>query len=332
MADEDHLDKQTEVSAELTKQGFGLKAKSRLIAGFDRLGGNLAELLNVHIERHTEPRRARIEGERRLIEAAVDYGIERLGKDDEFAERMLANQLGKMERAQANKDGVMQEALNDLRDQPLNAEEGSEEPETLSPVFLDRFEVYAKQASTDELRHRWGRVLAAEIRKPGTFSQKVLRVVDELDRDTALLFESLCKSRIGDALPRHLVGEISFPQIVMLTSAGLLVEPGMAGQLRVFSKMGASDGNEYFVCPFPHDAIAYRADAPAQAQGNFVIGNEPGIRIYVLTDVGFAVSQILSDTESDACSRLLRTLNESVEGVEFIRFHKDGRGSWSVLS
>jgi hypothetical protein len=54
---------------------------------------------------------------------------------------------------------------------------------------MNRFERFAEDASTDELRQRWGRVLSAEIRKPGTFSPKVLRIVDEIDQSTAAIFE-----------------------------------------------------------------------------------------------------------------------------------------------
>jgi hypothetical protein len=43
---EDHLDKETSVSVDLTETGVTAKAKSRLVAAIDRLGGNLLEILN----------------------------------------------------------------------------------------------------------------------------------------------------------------------------------------------------------------------------------------------------------------------------------------------
>ena len=40
---EDHLDKATSVSLELTESGVKAKAKSRFVAAVDRFGGNLVE-------------------------------------------------------------------------------------------------------------------------------------------------------------------------------------------------------------------------------------------------------------------------------------------------
>jgi hypothetical protein len=49
-----------------------------------------------------------------------------------------------------------------------------------------------------------------------------MRVVDELDADTAKLFERRCGSHIGGwAVPKCLAGTLPFPELLQLVSAGL---------------------------------------------------------------------------------------------------------------
>jgi hypothetical protein len=201
---DDHLDKETSVGVELTETGVKAKAKSRLVAAFDRLGGNIFELVNVRMERRISRERSMIAGERKVIEAAIEYGLDRLKKDPEFAQRVAETHFRKIFHQQDNKDAVIVEAIEELRHNPVTEAEAEAGPPELNPEFMDRFERYAEDASTEQLRQKWGRVLTAEIRKPGTFSRKALRVVEELDAETARLFEKLCQSRLDDVLPKSL--------------------------------------------------------------------------------------------------------------------------------
>src|SRR5690606_4389133 len=151
---------------------------------FDRFGGSVFDAASAHIEAHTAKRRATTDGEVKLIKTISQYGVERLVAHPEEAERAFQRHLWKVRKEKENTDGVMQTALEDLRNNPPD-EASAQNEEPLSEEFLDRMEDYSARASTDDLRQRWGRVLASEIRKPGTFSGKVLRVVDELDSEAA---------------------------------------------------------------------------------------------------------------------------------------------------
>jgi Protein of unknown function (DUF2806) len=75
----------------------------------------------------------------------------------------------------------MVEAIEHLRHDGISASDAETGPSELSEEFMTRFETYAEGASTEDLRQRWGRILAREVKKPGTFSLKALRVIDELE-------------------------------------------------------------------------------------------------------------------------------------------------------
>ncbi|HLP69023.1 MAG TPA: DUF2806 domain-containing protein [Rhizobium sp.] len=309
----DHLNNEISVSGELTDRGLRASAKSRTAAAFDRLVGNILDWPNTFVEADTVKRRARMEAETKIIQAATARAVELIGTDDAFAARALAGQFGDFARKQLNRDAVASIALEDLRTTPPTAEEAASGPDELTDEFMDRFQGYAEEASTEELRERWGRVLASEIRKPGTFSRKVMRAVDELSSDVAVEFESLCLSRIREgSIVREFAGEIPFDRRSKLVEAGLIVEPGLTGQVTLFGqgKYGTEDA---FILPLKGWAIAIEKSysppsaSPLVCQHNDTIG----LKVYALTGVGEALSTILPDHRDKTYLRLFRALHET---------------------
>ncbi|MCO6409435.1 DUF2806 domain-containing protein [Hoeflea alexandrii] len=309
---EDHLDNETSVSASLTETGIEAKARSRTISSLDRLCGSIIDVISAPVEGVANRRRAKTAGEVQIIEAVAEYGVEQLHLDPNFARRAVEKHYGKLFSAQENTDAVAREALEHLRIDPPTEQESREGSDELSEAFLDRLEFYARSASTDELRERWGRVLAAEIRKPGNFSAKVLRVVDELDAQTARIFEEICTHRLDDALPKVLVGELGFSVETSLTTAGLIIEPGF-GQLRQFGSTTDNNGKELWFCGFDEMAVAIPATVELPRaldldSSHAITRSEdhPAIPCYVLTDVGKAIASILPLDEADVAASLAK--------------------------
>jgi hypothetical protein len=298
---EDHLNTETSVSAEITETGVKAAAKSRTVAAIDRLVGNVADWGNVLLEGGLSRRRAHIEGERALIEAAAKYGVERMGLDDEFAKRAFENHFKKIAQAQINKDAVVGAAVEDLRQNVPSDEQAASGPELVSEEFMGRFEGYAETATTEQLRERWGRILAGEIRKPGTFSSKVLRTTDELDGETARIFETLMRYQVGDVLIKPLMNpDLDFNTTLKLVGAGLLVDPGFGGQSRLFGSAATTAGKKLWISPFGSVALAIPQDTAIDYGSNEILSNNdgtPSIPVYILTDVGTALSSILPANE-----------------------------------
>lgn len=303
-------------TGELTETGMKVAARSRFVSAIDRLGGNLVDLVGSPIEGWNERRKARIEGEKLLIEAAAKFGVDQLAKGDEFTARVFSNQFGKLAREQTNKDAILEFALEDLRsiDQEPGIGNGNEK---LDEVFLGRFDTYAAQATTEALRERWGRVLAAEVRKPGVFSNKVLRIIDELEAETALLFEKVCIHRIHYALPKCLLGKLPFSNVADLSTAGLILEPGL-GHVARFTKRTDVDGTSSWLLPLGDYAITLPLDVSLSSYSTndeaavCQDGSTPATPIYMLTDVGFAISTILPDRQNEAFEAFALKLRDAV--------------------
>lgn len=255
-----------------------------------------------------------IEAQRNVISAVVGYGVNRMKRDPEFANRVAEKHFERIFDRQKNKDGVVRHAIEDLTRETMSDSEANDGPAELSSQFLHRFERFAEEASTDELRERWGRILSAEIRKPGTSTLKVIRIVDELDAETAQLFEKLCESRLANVLPCSLVGELSFADGVRLMEAGLLVDPN-PGQIRPFRSVHGNDGKDHWLLNLGEFAVAFLAEAVnlneklprfPMAQCVLILDetHAPSLRVYVLTEAGFAIAQILPNKRRQAFAKL----------------------------
>ena len=331
MNKDDPLDKTVELGAELTESGLSLKAKGRFFAAIDRLGGNVVDRLNIALERKQIPERAEIEGQRRLIEAMADHAIDRMKTDPDFADRAAANWLRTMGQRQENKDGVVRHAIEDLkRDSRVEQDDVDAE---LDPLFLNKIERHAEDASTEELRERWGRVLAAEVRKPGTITPRAMRIVDELDASTALLFEKFCESRIDTSVPKCLSGELKFTETARLVDAGLLIDPGMGQKMNYFEMTG-SDGVAAWFARFGIFGVSIPRSAEivsngAKSTAPLAVGRKenekPYSPVYVLTDAGEAIASILPLREEVALRHYALAIKDVVGGAPVRLFRKSGQ-------
>jgi hypothetical protein len=332
MANTDHLDTETSASAELTPTGVNAKAKSRCIAAIDRFAGNIFDAANPWLEGVASRKRAKNEGEVKLIEAVARYGVEKLSIDETFAERTFGTHFRKVARAQINKDAVVFEAIENLRNEPPSLEQSESGPDQLTEEFTSRFETYAETATSDELRHRWGRVLASEIRMPGTFSAKTLRTVDELSANTASIFERFCSDRLGLAIIQALSGELSVSDEIALTSSGLIAAPGL-GQIRPFSLVTTVGGGALWMAAFDNFGLAFKnKDDVSVDYGDdkkIVLREEkPGFPVYILTEVGYAISSILPHNERNNVARLIEAIRSNIRGGEIGLYAKNADANW----
>ncbi len=298
----DPLDNEVSASIEIRDSGVTAKSRSRLISGLDRLVGNLSDWANVRLEGDIRTRRATSGAEEKIIGALAEQAIKKLHTDPAFAERALETHLEAILRSQRNREGVAKKAIEDLKTDPPTAEQTRSGPEKLSPEIIDRLEEYASGASTEELQERWGRVLASEVRKPGTFSLKVLRIADELSKEDATLFENFAQHRIGSFVPKVLVSDLPYHQQIQLVDAGLLVDPGL-GQTSSYNELDVEGMVLWFwradselLCFPKTDFVPKRELGGKTAVSSHK--ESPAVPVYILSPAGVAISSILPPVDN----------------------------------
>src|SRR5690606_31003150 len=114
------------------------------------------------------------------------------------------------------------------------------------------------------------------------------RIVDEIDAETAQLFERVCSDILDDVLVISLSGELPFDEIMKLSDAGLIVDPGV-GHIRKFTEAKNNNGTEVWFCILGQWAIGYRKNAAPSAAAYFNKGDPPSLDVYIFTDAGVAI-------------------------------------------
>lgn len=105
-------------------------------------------------------------------------------KDREFKLRTVKNLLNDALATQYSKDRIGLYALGEMA---ANGKEGLD-TENPGETWTARFFKYAADIRDDDIRKLWGKILAGEFCRPGSFSLRTLEVLHNLDQKDAELF------------------------------------------------------------------------------------------------------------------------------------------------
>jgi hypothetical protein len=101
-------------------------------------------------------------------------------------------------RKQINREAVWVEMDESVRAlPPPSLTEPQDDSLELEEDWINIFASYADRASSERLRQLRGRILAGEIRKPGSFAPSTLRVISEMDTEIAAAFQEVARLRIA---------------------------------------------------------------------------------------------------------------------------------------
>ena len=231
----------------------------------------------------------------KLVEASIAKAAAgQAGADQATIERAVDVLVRKAYRKQVNRDAVAAAMVADLRKEPEQpATEHPPTPETvLDDDWLNVFERYAEDASTDRMQKLWGRVLAGEVRKPGRYSMRTLRFLSEFSQSDGLTFADFCANAFGDGAPTKLVrpnADEDIRTLIYLESAGLV--QGASGMGLTRTMTFDANGNSFV------------------AEGNLVImfQGQPGVKItepiYALTPLGQELLSLLPGRDARSSAR-----------------------------
>jgi len=135
---------------------------------------------------------ARIE----IIRKQGDNIVEKLDVPEEYVKKASEKFASKVVKEQLNLDQIGINAANNLHHEQYQ-ESNSQNTDEISDDWLNEFEDYAKLKSSDDMRIIFGKILSGEIKKPGTFSIRTVRIISQLDNQAAKLFQLLCSQSIS---------------------------------------------------------------------------------------------------------------------------------------
>lgn len=122
----------------------------------------------------------------------------------------------------------------------LESEKEPPKADSPSDDWMYRWRDYASNVSTEELQLLWGRVLAGEVKNPGTFSMRFLNFLNNLDKQEAQLIATSMPYVISDFIfsetKEHLERSgLTFSKLLMLQELGILTGVEGQGLIKKFS-------------------------------------------------------------------------------------------------
>jgi hypothetical protein len=277
--EKDHLSNDVAISGSLTIRGvelgsLSLGTKSRAVASLDRLIGSSVDMGSAFFEGVARRRRAKDAVELELINAEGKAAIAIAYGDPDFGERVANRFLKDQARRQINREAVAASAIEHLQE---SGEPGVEDV-SIDDHWFSIFESEAEKATTDRLRDLWGRVLAGEIRKPGSFSLATVRFISELDSAIASTFQKYLSNRFTDGKiikPKELKGQV-LEDLTFLEACGLM--QGVHGHIH----MTLTPNEEGYIDLHTQDLVL-----------RIMSKNTVTLRFIYLTKIGREISTIL---------------------------------------
>lgn len=123
-----------------------------------------------------------------FLAGALKVATKEGGADEAKRARAYAYFAERQFREQTTREDVAAEAIRAIRDNPPDTDAEREVDED----WLHLFARAAETKTSAEVKTYFARVLAGEIRKPGTFSPETIDVLSKLTPNMALLFQTMC--------------------------------------------------------------------------------------------------------------------------------------------
>lgn len=277
-----------------------------------KLLGKLIEWPEAWMDGHVQKLRDRSRANSIVSDAIANQAAARMSGSDPLASALIEDMLAGHARKLSNKALVFQRAIEHISDDPQTADQAKNIPEE---DWLNAFGTISQDITSDEMRERFARLLAGEMRKPGSFSVATLRAISSMNQLLAAEFAETCRELIGDFIfsaKKYDVGS-SWNRIRMLRDEGLfspvngsIHEPTCATQ--------SADGNYYWDVGFTDCFLRI----------SFTPGSRSEIPVFSLTNVGREIVSILPEADCAINLRAIAAENKKVVGWKATELWKDG--------
>lgn len=184
------------------------------------------------------------------------------------------------------------------------------QPATEEPVsddWLFRWRDNAAAVSSDELQNLWGKVLAGEVKSPGSYSLRTLDFLKNLSREDASLIERIAPFVISSVVFRptgdNELGNLTFSEILELQEIGILFGVEAVGMLNEYSTLAPDTFTQSLTC---HGRLILVKHAEA--------GRKFSMEIYGVTKIG---REVLNLGWKKADESYLRSNAEKIKALGF---------------
>ena len=189
----------TDLVADVAIPGIPGPVRRNFFKAAGQLCAALVDIPNAYLTGKADELRAETAARIKLIYTSANQIAQQMQTDPEYA-RVAVEKFGqRVLREQVNLDLITQKAAIELQSASDSGDQVGvdESGDTINDDWLNTFEAEARQISTDEMQAYFGKVLAGEITKPGSYSRRTVKILGSLDQNTASHFLRLCSLSIS---------------------------------------------------------------------------------------------------------------------------------------
>lgn len=176
--------------------GIPAPIRKNFFKAFSQLCTAAVDVPIAKLESYATEIRANSTARVKIIQSEGEKIAKQLNIPKEYIEKASEKFASKIVNEQLNLDRIGIIAANELNQKNSN-ETYSDNISEINDDWLNEFENYAKLKSSDDMRLIFGKILSGEIRKPGTFSIRTIRLISQLDNEAAKLFRILCSISVS---------------------------------------------------------------------------------------------------------------------------------------
>jgi hypothetical protein len=165
------------------------------LKAFDQLCAAAFDIPVAYLEGFAQAKRAENVARADIIRKSGEQIASGLEIDPAYARAAATKFAQKIARERVALDQISSIAAAELKGRSETDQSG--EVQEISPDWINNFEGEASQKSSSEMQELFGRILAGEIAKPGTFSIRAVKILGQLDAPAAKLFQKLCSVTIA---------------------------------------------------------------------------------------------------------------------------------------
>ena len=223
---QDPLERKVGIAATLGQDGLHVKADSRLVAAIDRLGGNLVDWVNMFVEPGLNRRR----DAESLANAIREVDHQRALENAEIAplssDAFLRRHFEQRIYEDRNRLMITLAAIDDLKREPEPELSHDVATPSLDPDWLNELAEIAGRKSDADMQKLWGRLLAGEIRNPGTFKLRTLQKLSAIDSGEANHIHEFLILAISNAFIFRSDPFVSFNKVLEMEDLGVVQSGG----------------------------------------------------------------------------------------------------------
>ena len=162
---------------------------------FGSVVGALGENATARVNRNTTGVNARARNDAAIISASKKLLLDRLGTDEELAQRALNFSFQDNILRQRNREAIVRLAVENIIDQ---ADEKPDATEELDDDWLNTFAVLAATKNNEDVQSLWAKILAGKIRLPSSFGLQSLQSLAGIDANDAHLIHKYLSLAINN--------------------------------------------------------------------------------------------------------------------------------------